>query len=52
MEINGLIRVRKDTQQLESVLETAGKVIERCGSIIVSRGAECKGSLMEVNSLI
>jgi hypothetical protein len=33
-------------------LEAIGKVVERCGSIRMARGIECKCSSMKVNGLI
>jgi len=36
----------------KSVCETDGKVVERHGSIRMTRGTECKCSLIEANGLI
>jgi len=54
MEVNGLIYVRQNTLLLKSLTETDGKlqVVERPGSIRMTRGTECKCSSMEVNGLI
>jgi len=40
MEVNGLIQVRQNPSLLKSDLETDGKVVERYGSIRMTRGTE------------
>jgi len=52
MEVNGLIHVRYDTLLPESLVETDAKVVETLESGIMTKGTECKCSLMEVNGLI
>jgi len=52
MEVNGLIKIRQNTLLVKSVIETAGKVVERHGSMRMTRGTKCKCSLIKVNGLI
>jgi len=40
IKVNGLIKVRQKTSLLKSVPETDGKVVERLGSIRMTRGTE------------
>jgi hypothetical protein len=52
MKVNGLIQVRWYSNLLTSGLETQCKVVERHESIRMTRGTECKCSLLQVNGLI
>jgi hypothetical protein len=52
MKVNGFIQVRQDISLLKPGIEMAGKIVERCGSIRMTQGTECKCFLIQVNGLI
>jgi hypothetical protein len=52
MELNSLIKVRRDAPLLESVSEADSNIVERFGSISMTRMTKRQCSLIKLNSLI